>query len=68
MSEEHEVEGEDEVVFGTAGAVVVIVGVEEVEAHVALFKGTSGAQEEGAVVLDIDGRRVKIVAPLLADH
>jgi hypothetical protein len=68
MSEEHEVEGEDEVIFGTAGAVVVIVGVEEVEARVALFKGTSGAQEEGAVVLDIDGRHVKIVAPLLADH
>jgi hypothetical protein len=68
MSEECEVEGEDEVIFGIVGVVVVFADVEEVEAHVALFEGTTGACEKGAPVLDVDGRGVKIAAPLLVDH
>jgi hypothetical protein len=68
MSEECEVEGEVEVIFRTAGAVVIFAGVEEVKAHVALFEGTAGACEEGTPVLHIDGRGLKTAAPLLADR
>jgi hypothetical protein len=68
MSEECEVEEEDEVILGAAGAVVVFAGVEEGEAHVALFEGTVGAREEGVLVLDVDGRGAKMAAPLLADY
>jgi hypothetical protein len=68
MFEEREFEGEDEVVFGTVGVVVVFADVEEVEGRVALFEGTAGAREKGALVLDVDGHGVKIVAPLLADY
>jgi hypothetical protein len=68
MSEEHEVEGEDEVIYGTAGAVVIFVGVDEVEAHVALFEGRAAAHEEGAPMLNVDGRGVKMAAPLLVDR
>jgi hypothetical protein len=67
MSEEHEVEEEDEVVLRAAGVVVVFAGVEEGEAHVALFEGTAGAHEEGALLLDIDGHGAKMAAPWLAD-
>jgi hypothetical protein len=76
MSEEREVEEEDEVIFRTAGVVVVFrtagvvvifAGVKEGEAHVALFEGTAGTREEGALVLDVDGRVAKTAAPLLAD-
>jgi hypothetical protein len=68
MSEEREVEGEDKVVFKAIGALVIFAGVEEVEACVALFEGTSGTCEEGTPVLDVDGRGVKIVVPLLVDR
>jgi hypothetical protein len=40
MSREREVEGEDEVIFGAAGAVVVFVGVEEVKAHVVVSRNS----------------------------
>jgi hypothetical protein len=68
MLEEREVKGEDEVVFGTIGAVVVFADVEEVKAHMTLFEGTVGAREKGAHVLDVDGCGVKTTAPLLADR
>jgi hypothetical protein len=68
MSKEHEAEGEDEVLFRTVGVMVIFAGVEEVEARVALFEGTVGTREKGAPMLDVDGREVKTVAPLLADQ
>jgi hypothetical protein len=40
MSREREVEGEDEVIFGATGAVVVFVGVEEVKAHVVVSRNS----------------------------
>jgi hypothetical protein len=40
---------------------------QEGKAHVALFEGTAGAHEEGALVLDIDGCGAKTATPLLAD-
>jgi hypothetical protein len=58
---------EREVILRTVGVVVVFAGVEEGEAHVALFEVTMGAHEEGAPVLDVDGRGVKADAPLLVD-
>jgi hypothetical protein len=64
MSEEREVKEEDEVILGTAGAVVIFDGVEEVEAHMALFEGIVGAREEGAPVLDVDRRGGKMATPL----
>jgi hypothetical protein len=64
MSEECEVEEEDEVILR---AVVIFTGVEEGKAHVALFEGTAGAHEEGALVLDIDGCGAKTATPLLVD-
>jgi hypothetical protein len=67
MSEEREVKEEDEVVLGAARAVVIFAGVEEGEAHMALFEGIVGTREEGAHVLDVDGRGAKMVAPLSAD-
>jgi hypothetical protein len=66
MSKECDIEGVGEVIFGTAGAVVIFAGVEEVEVRVALFEGTAGTRAKHAPVLDVDGRGVKIVAPLLA--
>jgi hypothetical protein len=39
MSEECEVEGEEEVIFRTPGVVVVFAGVDKVKARVALFEG-----------------------------
>jgi hypothetical protein len=68
MSEEREVEGEDEVIYGTTGAVVIFFGVDEVEARVALFEGRAAAHEEGAPMLNVDGRGVKMAAPLLVDR
>jgi hypothetical protein len=68
MYEEREFEGEDEVIFRIVGVVVVFADVEEVKGRVALYEGTAGAREKGAPVLDVDGRGVKIVAPLLADY
>jgi hypothetical protein len=67
MSEEREVKEEDEVVLGAARVVVIFAGVEEGEARMALFEGTAGTREEGAPVLDVDGRGAKMAAPLLAD-
>jgi hypothetical protein len=67
MSEESEVKEEDEVILGTAGAVVIFASVEESEAHMALFEGIAGTRKEGAPVLDVDGRGVKAAAPLLVD-
>jgi hypothetical protein len=46
MSEEREVKREDKVIFRTVGVVVVFADVEEVEAHVALFEGATGAREK----------------------
>jgi hypothetical protein len=68
MSEEHEVEEEDEVILRTVGVVVVFDDVEEGKACVALFEGIVGAREEGTPVLDVDGRGAKTVVPLLADR
>jgi hypothetical protein len=68
MSEEREVEEEDEVILGTVGAVVVFADVEEGKACVALFEGIVGAREEGAPVLDVDGHGAKTAAPLLTDR
>jgi hypothetical protein len=68
MSGEREVEEEDEVILGTVGAVVVFADVEEDKACVALFEGIVSAHEEGALVLDVDGRGAKTAAPLLADR
>jgi hypothetical protein len=48
--------------------VVVFAGVEEVEGRMELFEGTTGAREEGTLVLDVGGRGVKTAAPLLADR
>jgi hypothetical protein len=67
MSEEREVEEEDEVILGATGVVVIFPGVEEGEARVALFEGTMGAREEGALVLDVNSRGAEMAAPLLAD-
>jgi hypothetical protein len=64
MLEEREVKEEDEVILGTAGAVVIFAGVEEAEAHMALFEGIVGAREEGAPVLDVDRRGRKMATPL----
>jgi hypothetical protein len=68
MSEECEVEEEDEVILRTIGVVVVFAGVEEGKACVALFEGTAGACEEGTRVLNLDSHGVKAATPLLADH
>jgi hypothetical protein len=68
MSEECEVDGEDEVVFGTVGAVVIFTDTEEVKARETLFEGIVGAHEKDAPVLDINGCCVKTAAPLLLDH
>jgi hypothetical protein len=68
MSEEGKVKEEDRVILRAAGAVVVFVGAEEGKAHVALFEGTTGTREEDTLVLDVDGRGAKMVAPLLADY
>jgi hypothetical protein len=68
MSEECEVEGEDEVVFGIVGVVVIFADVEEVESRMTLFEKIVGAREKGAPMLDVDNRGVKTAAPLLADR
>jgi hypothetical protein len=67
MSEEGKVEEEDRVILRAVGAVVVFVGAEEGEARMALFEGTAGTREEDTLVLDVDDRGAKTVAPLLAD-
>jgi hypothetical protein len=59
---------ECDVVLRTAGAMVVFAGVEEGEAHVALFEGIEGTREEGTPVLDVDDRGAKVAAPLLVDY
>jgi hypothetical protein len=63
----HLMSEECEVILETAGDVVIFAGVEEGEAHVALFEVTAGAREEGAPVLDVGSRGVNAVAPLLVD-
>jgi hypothetical protein len=45
MSEERKIEEEDEVILRTIRVVVVFTGVEEGEARMALFEGTTGERE-----------------------